>query len=243
MCYVTYGLIIDFQSLETSDIYFYARQLDPTLRNSNDVPAVIERNPIPFALLHIGSETPPIYKDNSKIVLNRLIFTGEFFSPTDHSKAFIIKKRDQVYRLYSREMQGFPHFASVTYKPNKKQITLTSLTDQGYKKLANYFEDLGYTLPTENRERVSPLMINLIKEILGYEINFFPYDKDVTLDESPKEQGDREKIQKFIDKIMNDFNQGIDPDIEVYAKECELDMETALSITNKIIDILEDMIS
>ncbi|HDT12310.1 MAG TPA: hypothetical protein ENO01_01490 [Candidatus Marinimicrobia bacterium] len=234
-CWETYGPIVDFTSLTISDVLFYARQFRPEISHIEEIPEVIENNPIPFSMLHIGANIPLIFHKEKRVVMSRMEFLLDDFVPEEHSDVFEIEKKKFLNKLSLRGVDGFPDFAAAYYSKNEKSIMLTAMTDYGFDKLTDYFEELGYELPFEDMERVSPGILHVIEEILGWKINFIPYEKNFEKKENNISKTDQKKINKFINKLIEDLNSGVDSDIGLYAEQCELDKESAFEIAATIL--------
>lgn len=240
-CWETYGTIIDFQGITISDILFYARQLDPSVNDLEDIPELIERDPLPFAMLHAGSMVPLIYEKDSLLIFSRMEFILDSFIPEDHAEQFTIEKKKHLYRLSLKGMEGFPHFAAIYYNKNKQSMMLTAMTLEGFDELADYIELMGYELPYDALERVTPNMLNLTENILGYSISFFPYEKH--FDSSEKKSGipDEDNLNRFLEQCIQDINAGREPDIDGYAAQYGIDTETARNLVSGLLNRLNNL--
>lgn len=64
-CYQTYGPITYFRGVQIFDVLFFARQLDSTVETYDELGALMQKDPLPFMTLLMGSEYPAAVHEGS----------------------------------------------------------------------------------------------------------------------------------------------------------------------------------
>jgi len=237
-CWQTYGPQAYFKGLQPFDLLFFAKQLVPSLNSMHQIPDLIEINPLPFMMLWAGGELPPTFHKNDQVILNSSEYYPEDFNPDNCSKDFIIEKKHPVYMLSLKRWHKFPHLSKCFYNMKKKRLILTSMTDRGYDKLVEALNRLGFKLPLEPENRVTPAMLSIIKDVLRRDVVINPYEKIFTRETSLSDQRQLAKINTFLESLMEALNSGRDYDIRELAKLSDIEHETAKQIAEQVIEKL-----
>ncbi len=238
-CRQTFGPVACFNALIPSDILFFAKQLDPAIKSIRDVPALIEKDPVPFMMLWRGGELPLAVHNKDMVILNSSEFHEENFDPEKYEESFMITNKFPLYRLALKRWSGHPHFATVYYHAKKHRLFVQAMTDRGYIKLVETFSKYGFRLPPEPVSRVTPFMLFLVKEILRRDIKLNPYEKSFAEPVSEEQKAMMDASNIFLEGVMDAVNSGRIPDIKMLARKAGIDLDTAQQLTNAVMKSIE----
>lgn len=240
-CWQTYGPHAYFRGLIPSDLLFYAKQIDPDIVFMNQIPALIDRDPLPWALLLKSGEVPLTFHKDDMVIMNTSEYQEENFEPDIYEDAFKIEKKYPLYQMSLKRWNCFPHFAAAYYHKKKKRLILFAMTDRGYLKLIEAFKQKGYDLPGNPENRVTLAMHHTAQEILGREILLNPYEKSFMEPVNQKDSAQLEKVNKFIKLLMDAHNSGSTIDIEGFADASGVNSDNAHQIAQQVMKTIDKM--
>lgn len=67
-CWQSYGPVVYYKSFEPDDIWFFATELNPDMEEPGELPAVMERDPLPYMLLLLGVAYPLTFHKEDQIL-------------------------------------------------------------------------------------------------------------------------------------------------------------------------------
>ncbi len=237
-CWQTYGPHAYFRGIIPSDLLFFARQLDSGVVFMNQIPDLIDRDPLPWAMLWRSGEVPLTSHRDDMVVMNCSEYHEDEFEPDEYEESFKIERKYPLYKMSVKRWGSFPHFAACYYHKKKHLLILSAMTDRGYAKLIEVFNKMGYDLPVNPENRVTIAMLHTAEEILDKEIQLNPYENSFSepLDESRSDE--LEKINKFLRLLMDAHNEGKELDIDGFASLAGIDSESAHDIAQQAMKTL-----
>jgi hypothetical protein len=233
-CWQTYSTLAYFKGIQPFDIRFFAKQLKPDLISMDEIPMLIEEDPLPFMMLWVGAELPLTFYKQDLVVIVSSDFQQEDFNAKKFNQDFIIKQKSSVYMLSLKRWHGFPHFCNCFYDMGKKIFSLSAMTDRGYTKLVEVLNQLGYKFPQEPIIRVTPAMVSMTKEVLGREVELNPYEKLFKEEPAPGTDEGLRKVNGFLTRLMDALNSGANYDLQELAFLSGIELETAREIADQV---------
>ncbi len=241
LCWQTYGPHAYFRGLLASDLLFFAQQLNPNVVFMDQIPELINRDPIPWALLWKNGEIPLTFHKDDMVILNCSEYHEENFEPDEYGHSFKIERKYPLYKLSLKRWDRFPHFACCYYHKKKNRLIISALTDRGYAKLSEALGMIGYDLPESPEKRVTLAMLQTVKEILGKDIQLNPYEKSFEEPVKQEDPQELEKINKFLRFLMDAHNTGQKIDIDKFASSAGIDSETAQRFAEQVMKKINRM--
>lgn len=226
-CWQTYGPLYYFKGIITTDLLFFAQQLDPKVVSLNQIPELIDRDPIPWTMLYRSGEIPLTFHRNEMILIICSKYTVKNFEPDKYSDAFKIETKYPLYKMYLKRWGRFPHFAVCYYHKKKQRLIVSCNTDRGYEKLIETFRKIAHDLPENPQQRLTVNMLCTAQEILKKHIQLNPYEKAFSKTISVESSDQINKVNKFLHLLTNDYNPNKKIDIDRLASLAEIDKETA----------------
>lgn len=230
-CWQSFGPNSYFKSFFPSDLLYFAKNLDEDITFLNQIPELIEYDPVPWIVLFKSGEIQLSFQKDL-IVINSSEYYEEQFEPDEYDDIFKIERKYPLYKLSLKRWNRFPHFASCYYHKKLNRFILTAFTDRGYEKLIEAFRNKGYELPTNPEFHVTPGMLSTARDLLGEIIELNPYEKSFEVsEENPKEIN---HITAFLDLLMEAHNNNRKIDIDYFAKVAGLDKKSAYNIADEV---------
>ena len=233
-CWQTYGTLDSFKGIQPFDILYFAKQLKSDLVSMNEIPKLIDEDPLPFMMLWVGAEFPLTFHKEDAIVICNSSYKQENLDLKKFNQNFIMKQKPSVYMFSLKRWHNFPHFCKCFYHKEEKIFSLNAMTDRGYDKLVEVMNQLGFEFPTEPEIRVTPAMLSVVSEVLGREIELNPYEKLFAKESSPEAKTKLEKINVFLKRLMDAQNSGVDYDLQELAFLSGIEYETAKDLVEQI---------
>jgi hypothetical protein len=233
-CYQTYGPITYSRGVQIFDVLFFARQLDSTVETYDELGALMQKDPLPFMTLLMGSEYPAAVHEGSLFVLCQSEIQVPNLDLSAWGKAFDVQEEDGVYKL---DLQGWnqpPHYASCYYDRVNRMLLATALTGQAYNSLINTLAEFNVNLPETPDVLLTPAGRTLIQNILGKKLVTNPYAEIFDKDVSPEKQGEIDAANRFLGMLVSAHNSGEEYDLRELAHEAEIPYETAQEIATHI---------
>ena len=240
-CWQTYGPHAHFRGIIPADLLFFGRQLDAEVTSMNQIPDLIEQDPLPWAMLWRSGEIPLTYHKHNMLMMNCSEYHREDFNPDEYMEYFKIERKPPLYKMSLKHWDNFPHFSTCFYHKKKNQLILSALTDRGYAKLIEHFGKKGFALPANHEHRVTPNMLQTANEVLGRDIKFNPYEKSFSEPVKKEHSDELDKINKFVSYLTDAHNAGKEANIDEFASLAGIDTGNAYNITEKVMKILDRM--
>ena len=215
--------------------------MDSDITSMDQIPDLVEQDPLPWSMLWISGEMPLTYHKNNMLILNCSEFHQEEFNPEEFVDYFFIERKPPLYKMSLKRWEDFPHFSTCFYHKKKNRLILSALTDLGYAKLIERFRKMGFELPTVPGNRVTPNMLQTANEILNRDIQLNPYEKAFSEPIKKKASKGLEKMNKFINHLTEAHNAGKEIDIEEFAASSGIDTENAYLIAEQFMKIIDRM--
>jgi hypothetical protein len=234
VCWETYGPMISFCSFDADDIFFFATELNPHIETDEDVVADVERNPLPYMMLMIGSGFPTVFHRGDEMVYLTSTISVDRFSSDQVPKGFIASYNKGVYRLALKRWDDFPHIANAYYHERKQEMLLTALTDRGFEALLSAMQKGGFDV-TDADVRVHPQMLQTIQQVLKKKVNLNPYEH--LFDQAPASDDamQLEKINAVLQLALPYINNDQQPDIDALAAQAGVDPAAVREAVEKAI--------
>jgi hypothetical protein len=179
-CYQTYGPLVYFRGIQPFDLFYFAKAIRPGIVLPNEVPDVIESDPLPFTMLFSGAELPVTFHKKDMVVYHKSEYYVKDFDIERYVEDFIVEKKYPLFKLSLKRWHGFPHFSKCIYHAKKNLLILTSMTNRGYNSLVAALNRKKNDFPINPEILVTPSMHYLTKDILGVSQDMFPYEKHFT---------------------------------------------------------------
>ncbi|MDO9579181.1 MAG: hypothetical protein Q7J06_01225, partial [Bacteroidales bacterium] len=240
-CWQSYGPIGAYSSFEPDDIFFFATELKPDIEDEQDLLASLEHNPIPYMMLLSGANTPLIYNKEDQLVNVMAEYELDEINTKSLTKSFKTEYNKGVYRLSLKNWSGPPHFSQAYFDEDKKIILLSSMTDRGFKALAEGLNEYGYNFSADPFLRVNLSMISAASDILKRKIRLIEYEDLFSKETSPPDQENLDKLNTLLILVLPDINAGREPDIKALAVKAGVDIKTARGLIRQIMKKFNDM--
>jgi hypothetical protein len=237
-CWQTFGVVSSFMSFDEDDIFFFATELNSCISNEEDLINEVEKNPIPFFMLTIGSEIPRVFHKGHAFEYNTATDELPLFSSDQFKNKFQIEWNEGVYKLTLKNWGEFPHYATAYVDEKKNLLFRIAFTDRGFYELSKSFDACGLNLSENADLHLSLTMHSTAKNILKKDIPINPYESLFSASASDDEGADRsaglERHNYFICLAIPYVNEGKQPDLIELANEAGIQPDEA----KKLWDIL-----
>lgn len=239
-CWQSYGPIGAYKSFEPDDIYFFATELKADIADEGDLLANLEYNPIPYMMLLSGANYPIIFNKEDQVINVMAEYELDDINTKSLTKSFKTEYNKGVYRLSLKNWSGPPHFSQAFFDENKKIILLSSMTDRGFKALAEGLNEYGYDFSTDPFIRVNLSMVITASDILKRKISLLKYECLFSKESTPAEKESLDRVNKLLNLAMPEINAGHKPDIEALAKKAGVDIQAARDLIKQIMKKFSD---
>lgn len=240
-CWQSFGPIGTYKSFESDDIFFFATELKPDIEDEQELLADLEYNPVPYMMLLSGSNIPLIYNKEDQIIHEVAEYDLDTINTKSLTKSFKTEYNKGVYRLSLKNWSEPPHFSQAYFDENKKIILLSSMTDRGFKALAEGLNEYGYNFSTDPFLRINLSMISTATDILKRKTRLIEYEDLFSIETSQSDRENLDKLNTLLRLILPDINAGREPDIEALAAEAGVDIQTARDLIGQIMVKFKNM--
>jgi hypothetical protein len=240
-CWESFGPIGAYKSFEPDDIFFFATELKPDIVDKQELLANLEYNPIPYLMLLSGANIPQIYNKEDQLIHLVAEYDLDSINTKSLTKSFKTEYNKGVYRLSLKSWSEPPHFSQAYFDENKKIMLLSSMTDRGFRALAEGLNEYGYNFSADPFLRVNLSMISTASDILKRKIRLIEYEDLFSIETSPLDQENLDKLNTLLRLVLPDINAGREPDIEALAVKAGVDIKTARNIIKQIMGKFNDM--
>ncbi|MEX0883862.1 MAG: hypothetical protein WDZ72_10355 [Cyclobacteriaceae bacterium] len=239
VCWQTYGPLAGYQSFGPDDIFFFATELNPSIEDDDDLIADVEKNPVPYMMLFLGSNQPLTVHEAHPLVIVLSDLEGVSLDTKLLEKDFNHDFVNGVHKLSLKGWELQPHFSVAYYDEKDNILQVTALTEMGYLKLVEVLNDYGMDLDDVPDIHVKPSMLNTTEEILKRKIELMPYELLFEPKQDPESDAELEKINQLMALALPDINAGKKPDIDGLAKKVGVDIDTAKEILEQVMGKLK----
>jgi hypothetical protein len=234
-CWETFGPISAYSSFSEDDIFFFATEYNGDIESEDDIMISVEKNPVPYMMLYAFSALP-LTRNKTDEVLQVIAEHDLNDFTTDKLKDnFTIQYSDSVYSLAPKKWCEPPHLAFAYYDERQKILLLTAMTERGFNALAETLIKSSVDIPGDPQIQVSMAMLLATESILKKKIRLNPYESLFQVKPSEVNQGEMDKINNFIARLLPQVNAGVIPDIESLAKEMDIDVIAARQLLDLMI--------
>ena len=233
-CWQSYGPIGAYRSFEPDDIFFFATELRPDIENEEELLENLENNPLPYMMLLCGANYPLIANKKDQMLNVMAEYDIENLDTKSLTAGFKTEYNKDIYRLSLKKWCKHPHFAQAYYDEKNKKITLSSMTDRGFKALVKGLNEYGYAFDSDPFVRVNLTMVKTASDILKRKIDIIKYDHLFSKESSPAVKEGIEKLNMFLNLAMPEINAGLQPDIDALAAKAGIDSDTAKELIAQI---------
>ncbi|HUX56430.1 MAG TPA: hypothetical protein VMV77_05620 [Bacteroidales bacterium] len=240
-CWQSFGPIGGYKSFEPDDIFYFATELKPDIEDEQELLANLEYNPVPYMMLLSGANAPLIYNKEDQLVHVMAEYDLDTINTKSLTKSFKTEYNKGVYRLSLKRWSGPPHFSQSYFDENKKIILLSSMTDRGFRVLAEGLNEYGYNFSADPFLRVNLSMISAASDILKRKIRLNDYEDLFSIETSPADQENLDKLNTLFRLVLPDINAGREPDIEALAVKAGVDIKTARDLIKHIMGKFNEM--
>jgi hypothetical protein len=240
-CWQSFGPIGAYKSFEPDDIFFFATELKPEIVDDQELLANLEYNPIPYMMLLSGANYPLTYNKKDQLVQVIAEYDLDTINTKSLTKSYKTEYNKGVYRLSLKNWSEPPHFSQAFFDENKKIILLSSMTDRGFTALTEGLNEYGYSFSADPFLRVNLSMISTASDILKRKIRLIEYEDLFSLETSPSDQENLDKLNTLLKLVLPDINAGREPDIKALAKKAGVDIQTARDLIKQIMGKFNDM--
>ena len=233
-CWQSYGPIGAYRSFEPDDIFFFATELSPDIENEEELLDNLENNPLPYMMLLCGANYPLTVNKKDQMLYVMAEYDIENLDTKSLTAGFKTEYNKGIYRLSLKKWSEHPHFAQSYYDEKNKTITLSSMTDRGFKALVKGLNEYGYDFDSDPSVRVNLTMLKTASDILKRKMDVVKYDHLFSKESSPAVKEGIEKLNMFLNLAMPEINAGLQPDIDALAAKAGIDTDTAKELIAQI---------
>ncbi len=233
-CWQSYGPIGAYRSFEPDDIFFFATELSPDIENEEELLENLENNPLPYMMLLCGANYPLTVNKKDQMLYVMAEYDIENLDTKSLTAGFKTEYNKGIYRLSLKKWSEHPHFAQSYYDEKNKTITLSSMTDRGFKALVKGLNEYGYDFDSDPSVRVNLTMLKTASDILKRKMDVVKYDHLFSKESSPAVKEGIEKLNMFLNLAMPEINAGLQPDIDALAAKAGIDTDTAKELIAQI---------
>lgn len=232
VCWQTYGPHVYFRGLLDTDLMFFSKQINPDIMFGDQIYNLIDENPVPFMSLFYGGEVPLAYNKEHLVIENTSEYYEKDFNIENFKELFNVDEKYPLYKLSLKGFDGLPHFAKCYYHIKKYRLFLTAMTVEGYKKIIEAFNSIGYNLPQNPENRATLNIINLTEKILDRKIDLNPYAASFIDGEAS--DSEINKMNAFVELLIDAYNAKKDYDIREFANKADISLEMAYDLEKSI---------
>jgi len=234
LCWQTYGPIMNFSGLHDFDLLMIARQLQPGLRRMSEIPAVLNRDPIPWVLLWNWSSMPVVVHKGDEMIIHRSDLRGVTVAPEAFAANFILEQEGPVYHLELKRWRNHPHFAEGFYDTKKHLLILRAMTDRGWERLQAAVTAAGVDCLPEAAFRASAAVVTMVEQLFHRDLTTTPYEDLFVEPSSPEHDAELEKLNALLNLYFTAYNAGEEIDIDALARASGVNPADARNLINQV---------
>ncbi len=247
-CWQSFGLNIPLANVTPDDIFYFATEINPRIEDEEDIIDDMDINPIPYLMLMNLGISPIIHHKGHKLshwsAENHV--TKYNFDASKLNQSFFIAWNADVFELKLKRYNQFPHCAVAYYDESNNILFRYAFTEQGFSKLTQALNKMGFNLFDEAEINVSFHMHQLLESMLKKEIIMNPYDSlfeknndSSSSDEENKEEEELINLRKFLDVAIIRYNNNEPVDVDSIAEQLGADIEMARRVWKSFSDTLK----
>lgn len=233
-CWQTFGLIIPFRNYTVDDLFFFATELNPLIKDEEDLMKFVEERPFPFFMLLAAGNLPAVDARGYETLLLQSTDSVESFSRADFSETFTVEWNKNVYRLTSRKWGEFPHFGVAYFNEKRNELVRTAMTEAGFVGLTDELAKHNFHLEQEADIAVTLGMLSAAKQILEKQIDLNPYEKLFKKLINEDESKNLKRLNQFMQLALPFYNSKQEPDIKSLAIQAGLSPEIAADLWERV---------
>ena len=240
-CWQSYGPIASYRSFEPGDIYFFATEVNPSVEEPEEVPADVERDPLPYMMLLTGAAYPMTFNKKDQLLYLMAEHDLAILDTAGLKKEFKTEYDSGVYRICHKQWGEPPHQAEAYFDEKEELLLFTAMTERGFGELVKAFNTYGHDFPAEAFLRINLSMLKTAGDILKRKVVLNEYHDLFREDPDPQMARVVDDINAFMARVLPDINAGRDPDIEAAARETGVDPETARDLLNHLMERMDSL--
>lgn len=233
-CWQTYGPLMHFHGLFPGDLVLIGSQIQRGVRRLEDLPRLIDRDPIFFALLWHWGNAPATVHGEDFLIVHRADIRKVALDPGKIGKAFMLERKGNVLRLGLKRWRRHPHFAECFYDASQGLLIARAMTQRSWTKLTEALAEAGVEVRARDTVRGSALAMFMVEQLFGRNLQKTKYDDLFAEPVDPVRQAEFDRINDFLGRYLEAVNGGQDPDIDALAHACGLDAAEARQILSQI---------
>ncbi|MFO8001935.1 MAG: hypothetical protein R6U46_11875 [Marinilabilia sp.] len=240
-CWETYGPIIGYEGFTPDDVFFFATELRPgkNFETDEEIYEDMETDPVPYMMLMTGATYPLTFNGDDAILNLVAEYETGSFDPYQLKETFEVVESDGVFRLLPGEAEeGFP-FSAAYYDEDQGMILLYSMTDSGFETLVDSLNRTGFDFSKEADIRLTMAMMTTAGKILGRTIELNPYEELFAGDVDEDEEEESELLERtnhFLSLVIEDLNEGREPNVGESAAQAGIEIDAAQEIYNDVVE-------
>lgn len=220
-CLQTYGTINHYKGLSARDIETFARFTGHHFERSGDLSTAINHNPLPFLLLMLFAEIPPVMiREGLKEFCYHSAKVDDF-SPPDLAKTFNTVEKEGIIRFTRKESPEPDYYQGLYYEKENRMLHAYGLTLDYYTSIVEHLKN-RYDFPEEPAWRISPPMIVALEKILGVQLPVYKFERLFTPKPDPETAATVEKLNALIKEITDNHNKGIAYSVDELAEKYDV---------------------
>src|SRR5690554_549558 len=196
-CLQTYGPVAYFQGLLPFDLHYFTKQICSAPVSWDEIPMVIEEDPLPFLMLWVGAERPLVYHRKDMVVNTFSAYRVEQFDAGEYASKFFVEQKEDLYKLSFKRWHRFPHFCQCFYSAKDRILHISAQTERGYDKLITTLNQMGHEFSREPQNRATMVMMFLARDILEKEIKLNPYAEYFAEQSAPSSPEEKQMMERL----------------------------------------------
>lgn len=238
LCWQTYGPLAHFIGIQPFDIFYFATLLDAGVKHYEDVPELIEGNPLHFMVLYCGAELPSVISRGHSLIYCKSELKKIDLDPEKLSCKALVRKVQHIYKITLPDTEDFPHYGACYYHSKKRHLVVTATTESAYTMMAELMGEHGVSVPMRPRIFITPGMISILRKDLKMNIDYTgPYEKTFAGPEPDKEE---KAFLKKINAVMRDVVEASNAKRPVDAAALAHRHDVEIETVNQLIESVEN---
>lgn len=233
-CWQSFGLNIPFRGYTVDDLFFFATELNPRVGDEETLMLEVERNPFPFFMLMCKADVALMESRGFILQTMHATFELDAFNSEKAGEFFDLAWNKDVYRLTSKTLGEFPHYAVAYYNERNHELLTTAMTEFGFATLISELELAGIKVDLAAELCVTPAMFSAVEKVLNRKIKLNPYESYFEKSSPPEQSEAMDKLNDLIGLILPLYNSGEKINITELAKKAGVEPEIAKDLWKKV---------
>lgn len=233
-CCQCFGPIVPFRSFTDDDLFYFAQQYEPAIQSEADLVEDLNEHPLAYMMLMAYCEFPVIVTRGFEMVFNKAVWEDVSLEGWKRPSGLQRQEKNGIELMELPDIGSFPHYAKAYYDRSGRLLTLTAMTDEGFKGLCDLFADAGLHVIPYPDVRLHNSMVIAIQDILGRSPSiYYPYGQ-LFEPETPADDNQKKAVAE-LKELMNYLNRAWnagqrDFSVDELARRFQLDPRTVDSV-------------